>query len=201
MMEGSRRSNCDDCFESRISLDSLARRYVAGDHWLKDPENRMAGDYSLEAIHAIGRRINIDRSPRDVRGPFLKDDPDIDGDENLLFEIKSQIAKGAFSSDHIRILQQIALRGQQSFNNFLNLGKRHWDLEAEKAKPFLDQLGNRDPTEPQAKREIFQRVYFLDQGPFILAKTALGRCNGPWFRMCAYGEKFQRFHIPRQPVG
>lgn len=197
MLEVGGRGNCEDCIDrSRTTLLVLARQYTASDHWVRNQEHRLAGEYSLLAIHAIGRRIDIDKPPRDIRGPFLRDDPDIEADERQLIAVKVDFSEGQFRPEAIRELRDIAARRQQSYNTFLNRGKNYWDREARKAEPFLDQMMSRDPSESPQKRERFQRVYWLDQGAFILAKMLLGKCSGPWFRMCPYGEKYQRFHIP-----
>lgn len=198
MLESLTREHCENCIDrSRISLVSLARQYIAPDRWLYNPDNRMAGDYSLLAIHAIGRRIDIERYHLDIRGPFLRKDPDIEGEERLLVAIKLQMTDGTFDADAIRSLQTIAQRRKSHFDSFLNQGKNYWTEQAEKAKPFLDQLVHRDPAEPQEKRKRFQRVYWFDQGAFILAKTALASCFGPWFRMCPYGAGFQKVMSPQ----
>lgn len=197
MVERGWREHCDDCIDrNRMSLIILARQYIPRDHWLHNPRNGMRDDYSLMAIHAMGRRIDLDKFHLDIRAPFLRETPEIEGEEQLLSAIKSQITDGTFDTDAIRTLQAIAKRRQFSFSAFLNKGKSYWDQESERAKPFLDQLVHPDPADPHEKRERLQRVYWLDQGAFILAKTALAGCTGPWVRLCPYGEKFQRFHPP-----
>lgn len=197
MLEFYTRGNCEDCIDrQRITLLSLAGKYKARDHWLIDSGYHMPGNYSLFAIHAMARRIDTDKHPFDIRGPFLREDEDLIHDESQLQRIKSTITDNSLTNQEISILADIARRRERSYNTFLNAGRNYWIEQGKKTQPFLQRLEKRDPAESQDIKERFQRVYWLDQGAFILAKMALGSCGGPWVRMCPFGEKFQRFTLP-----
>lgn len=188
-----------------MTLVNLANQYVPSDRWLKNGEHDMYGDYSLLAIHAMGRRLDLERPYLDIRAPFIRDDPYLDADEKMLSLMNSILVKPpdpnvhtdavkTLDPDAVRMLREIAFRRNKSYEKFLNSGRRHWEEEVLKAQPFLDQLAKPDRTMPDDKRRRLRQVYWLDQGPFIVAGTALDKCPGPWIRLCRFGEAFERFN-------